>query len=186
MNNPRQPHRGPDEAGAGGQRRRASVRDRREPADAKDWDDQPVGGGGGARDWAEYPEEDAPRSARREEDRRPPHHLRMMRRRCRPGAALATTVAGAALADETRETALHVGGPAGRGAPACIYWSPDVRDAQREKARQAAEDGVAYVEEVKTVAQRLKMGQRPVEDAVAVWGGGVGARAGPHVESRRI
>ena len=39
-----------------------------EPADAKDWDDQPVGGGGGY----EYPEDDdAPRSARREEsDRR--------------------------------------------------------------------------------------------------------------------
>ena len=42
----------------------------------------------------------------------------------------------------------------------CVYLlrSPDVRDAQAlNNTRQAAEDGVAYVEEVKTVAQRLKI-----------------------------
>ena len=39
-----------------------------------------------------------------------------------------------------------------------LLRSPDVRDAQAlEKTRRAAEDGVAYVEEVKTVAQRLKI-----------------------------
>ena len=39
-----------------------------------------------------------------------------------------------------------------------LLRSPDVRDAAAlEKTRQAAEDGVAYVEEVKTVAQRLKI-----------------------------
>ena len=36
--------------------------------------------------------------------------------------------------------------------------SPDVRDAQAlNNTRQAAEDGVAYVEEVKRVAQKLKI-----------------------------
>ena len=39
-----------------------------------------------------------------------------------------------------------------------LLRSPDVRDAAAlENTRRAAEDGVAYVEEVKTVAQRLKI-----------------------------
>ncbi|CAH0372110.1 unnamed protein product [Pelagomonas calceolata] len=134
-----------------------------EPADAKDWDDQPVGGGGGARDWAEYPEEDdAPRSARREEsDRRAASPLTYDATPLQPSPAPPSPRPSPAPPSPTRPerppcTLEDLRDRWGT----CVYLlrSPDVRDAQAlEKTRQAAEDGVAYVEEVKTVAQRLKI-----------------------------
>ena len=135
-----------------------------EPAHAKDWDDQPVGGSSG-RDWAEYPEDDdAPRSARREEsDRRAASPLTYDATPLQPSPAYAESPAVASPAPPS---------PTRPDRPpctledlrdrwgTCVYLlrSPDVRDAAAlEKTRQAAEDGVAYVEEVKTVAQRLKI-----------------------------
>ena len=123
-----------------------------DPADAKDWDDRPVD---------EYPEEDAPRSARGESDRR---------------AASPLTYDATPLRPESPQYAEPSPAPPSpsptRDRPpcsiddlrdrwgTCVYLlrSPDVRDAQAlNNTRQAAEDGVAYVEEVKTVAQRLKI-----------------------------
>ena len=134
-----------------------------DPADAKDWDDQPVGGGGGARDWAEYPEDDdAPRSARREEsDRRAASPLTYDATPLQPSPAPPSPRPSPAPPSPTRPerppcTLEDLRDRWGT----CVYLlrSPDVRDAQAlEKTRQAAEDGVAYVEEVKTVAQRLKI-----------------------------
>ena len=131
-----------------------------EPADAKDWDDQPVGGGG--QEWAEYPDDDAPRSARREEsDRRAASPLTYDATPLQPSPAPPSPRPSPAPPSPARPerppcTLEDLRDRWGT----CVYLlrSPDVRDAAAlEKTRQAAEDGVAYVEEVKTVAQRLKI-----------------------------
>jgi hypothetical protein len=134
-----------------------------EPADAKDWDDQPVGGGPSGQDWAEYPEDDdVPRSARREEsDRRAASPLTYDATPLQPSPAPPSPRPSPAPPSPTRPerppcTLEDLRDRWGT----CVYLlrSPDVRDAQAlEKTRRAAEDGVAYVEEVKTVAQRLKI-----------------------------
>jgi len=126
-----------------------------DPADAKDWDDQPVGGG-------EYPGEDEqPRSARREEgDRRAASPLTYDATPLRPESPQYATSPAPPSPSPTRDRPPCSIDDLRDRWGTCVYLlrSPDVRDAQAlNNTRQAAEDGVAYVEEVKTVAQRLKI-----------------------------
>ena len=124
-----------------------------DPADAKDWDDQPA-----------YPEDDAqPRSARREEgDRRAASPLTYDATPLRPESpqyAEPSPAPPSPSPTRPERPPCSIDDLRDRWGT-CVYLlrSPDVRDAQAlEKTRQAAEDGVAYVEEVKTVAQRLKI-----------------------------
>jgi len=131
-----------------------------DPADAKDWDDQPVGGSSG-RDWAE--DDAQPRSARREEgDRRAASPLTYDATPLRPESpqyAEPSPAPPSPSPTRPERPPCSIDDLRDRWGT-CVYLlrSPDVRDAQAlEKTRQAAEDGVAYVEEVKTVAQRLKI-----------------------------
>ena len=146
-----------------------------------------------ARDWAEYPEDDdAPRSARREEsDRRAASPLTYDATPLQPSPAPPSPRPSPAPPSPTRPerppcTLEDLRDRWGT----CVYLlrSPDVRDAQAlEKTRQAAEDGVAYVEEVKTVAQRLKIRGGALSKMLLPYGEETSTlRAGPHVESRRI
>ena len=123
------------------------------PADAKDWDDRPVGGG-------EYPEDDAPRSARGESDRRAASPLTYDATPLRPESPQYATSPAPPSPSPTRDRPPCTIDDLRDRWGTCVYLlrSPDVRDAQAlNNTRQAAEDGVAYVEEVKTVAQRLKI-----------------------------
>ena len=123
-----------------------------DPADAKDWDDRPVD---------EYPEDDAPRSARREEgDRRAASPLTYDATPLRPESPQYATSPAPPSPSPTRDRPPCSIDDLRDRWGTCVYLlrSPDVRDAQAlNNTRQAAEDGVAYVEEVKTVAQRLKI-----------------------------
>jgi len=125
-----------------------------DPADAKAWDDEPVGGGG-------YPEEDdAPRSARGESDRRAASPLTYDATPLRPESPPYATSPAPPSPSPTRDRPPCSIDDLRDRWGTCVYLlrSPDVRDAQAlNNTRQAAEDGVAYVEEVKTVAQRLKI-----------------------------
>jgi hypothetical protein len=122
-----------------------------DPADAKDWDDRPVD---------EYPEDDAPRSARGESDRRAASPLTYDATPLRPESPPYATSPAPPSPSPTRDRPPCSIDDLRDRWGTCVYLlrSPDVRDAQAlNNTRQAAEDGVAYVEEVKTVAQRLKI-----------------------------